>query len=120
MSEPVTPTPQQREQNVRTWALRNWDEAIARDIARAEAEAEYRRQHETKPIKAGQLIVLTDGSYSDYCLWGVVRALADFDLVKEKQDCPSVTIAHLVKSGLAEELDHEEVNLDDWGNGATR
>jgi hypothetical protein len=42
-------------------------------------------------IKKGQLIALTRGSYSDYCLIGHVRALCDFDAkimeAKFKAEC---------------------------------
>jgi hypothetical protein len=101
---------QQREERIRKQLLAEWDVAIAREIARTDAEA-ARRAKRTHPIKAGELFILTQGQYSDFCVVDLFRALADFDLVPLR-DAGDVA-AQLVKQSLAEPVDHQEINLYD-------
>lgn len=39
----------------------------------------------TRTIRKGQIIAITDGEYSDYCLRDHMRALRDFDPVAEAE-----------------------------------
>ena len=71
-------------------------------------------------VKAGQILALTQGEYSDYCLRDHVRVLKDFDTIEvannfidnPKQDSWDVLdrfVACLIKDGLIEPLDPNTV-----------
>lgn len=73
------------------------------------------------PVKAGELLTLSSGEYSDYHVLTVARALDNFDPTKvarqfeleagEDVDPHYGFIAMLVEQGLIEELNYREVHV---------
>lgn len=75
-------------------------------------------------IKAGQIVVVTDGEYSDYCLRGAIRALRDFDVKEAESEflrqldtnedhlrLGEMWLAWLIRRGFVEPADSEIVEL---------
>ena len=68
-------------------------------------------------IQAGQLFLLTNGYYSDYCVFGLFRALKDFSVKDTMAVWRSTEFACATwfqTSGLAEEVDFTEINTSDY------
>lgn len=102
----------------------SWDAAwksahdlIQRQVEEAERAAQE-RPRPSKPIKAGELLILTLGEYSDFRIVDLFRALADFDLaeIDREQEADwweDKTTPELIKRGLVEPVTHQEINLGD-------
>jgi hypothetical protein len=80
--------------------------------------------------KAGQLIKIESGCYSDYGVHGFFVALRDFDPMEQRKawiDLPREAnewgymrrqdfIAFLIRQGLLLEIEHDSMHLGDYGD----
>lgn len=74
--------------------------------------------------KAGELILLSSGDYSDYGICGIFRALVDMDIgalaTEYYEQCPMKSASEsgfagwLIKLGHIEDVDYDEVHCG-WG-----
>lgn len=78
--------------------------------------------------KAGTLVLVSSGEYSDYSVISIVRVLSDFTPAEELEQYLSAHpeqredysfekdqyFAHLLKRGLVEELEHSTYHLGDY------
>ena len=78
----------------------------------------------TAIAKAGRLVLVDTGSYSDYHVIGIFRVLKDFNpkeevdkfLVKKSFD-EDEFVAYLLARGLLEEMDHDGLYLNLYVHG---
>ena len=80
-------------------------------------------------VQAGQVILLSDGRYSDYSVSGILRAIVDVDMNEmlrkwlmenpDKADLPYFDVAeyvsYLFKCGAFEPIEYEEYGMGDYG-----
>jgi hypothetical protein len=107
----------------RRWFVPAGEGERAQEVEEDEASAGVLVSGET-PFKAGELIYITDGEYSDYRVKGVYRVKKDFDPKKlgarwtalRERRVPARTGTYLMfleGEGLIEEVDAREYSIED-------
>lgn len=72
-------------------------------------------------FKIGETLILTSGSYSDYCIIGLFKVLKDFDtsdfkekrVLRNKWDSLGIEYQELINSGYLEDVEHIELWVKD-------
>jgi hypothetical protein len=79
-------------------------------------------------VKSGEFIVLTEGSYDEYCIHDLIIALKNFDMGEKAREFSLETGQYvyqnkeqtfkgwLIGKGLATPVEYTEINLGEYGD----